>query len=211
MSRKFLLSLAAATIIVTGLASTAADARGFGGGGHSFGGGGHSLSGARLGGGRLGGHSGRMAALGRGGRGGRGGHPGGSHGHPGRFGHDHHHRWITPDGVWIDGGYDEVNGAPDVAPAVTPASGPCTCLTKTYTRTGLVIFADVCTKEAASAGVDGTAADTAPPPPAEGKSSETTPTTPIAPADGKAADASKAPTSQNYAGRTYADYLAANQ
>ena len=78
-------------------------------------------------------------------------------------------------------------------PAVA-ATGPCTCLTKTYTRDGLVVFADVCTNEAASARVDGTAADA----------------TEAPPVDGKAADASQAPTSSNYAGRTYKDFLAAN-
>ena len=35
--------------------------------------------------------------------------------------------------------------------APVASSGPCTCLTKTYTPDGLVMFADVCTKEAASA------------------------------------------------------------
>ena len=48
-------------------------------------------------------------------------------------------------------------------PVAAPVAGPCTCLTKTYTQEGLVVFADVCTKEAASARVDG--ADVTPPPP----------------------------------------------
>ena len=47
MSRKAILSLATATIIAVGLASTAADARGFGGGA----GGGHAASARSLGGG----------------------------------------------------------------------------------------------------------------------------------------------------------------
>jgi len=207
MSRKFVLSLATATILVAGLASTAADARGgFGGGGM---GGGRSFAAARLGGGNhfsaRSGHA-HLATLtgGRGGRGGNpgGGNPGGGHGHL-----HHHHHWIFRDGIWIDGGYvEEFDGVPDVA----AVPGPCTCLTKTYTPTGLVIFADVCTKEAASARVDGTTADVNPIPPAEGKASDATPTTPGAPADAKSADMTNVPTSPNYAGRTFADYLAAN-
>ena len=38
--------------------------------------------------------------------------------------------------------------------AVQP--GPCTCLTKNYTPEGMVVFQDLCTKEMASAPVDGT-------------------------------------------------------
>ena len=33
--------------------------------------------------------------------------------------------------------------------------GPCTCLTKGYTPEGMVVFKDQCTKEMASAPVDG--------------------------------------------------------
>ncbi len=84
-----------------------------------------------------------------------------------------------------------------MAPVATP--GPCTCLTKTYTQDGLVVFADVGTKEAASARVDGT--DVTPP----AKSSEVTPPAPPA----NVADASQAPTTTNYAGKTYQDFLAA--
>jgi len=207
MSRKFILSLATATIIVVGLASTAADARGgFGGGGM---GGGRSFAAGRLNGGgnHVSGRSVRThyATL----NSGRGGNPGGGRGgRPPRLGehHHHHHHWIFRDGIWIDGGYDEVDGVADV----TPVPGLCTCLTKTYTPDGLVIFADVCTKEAASARVDGTAADINPVPSAEGKASDATPTTPTTPADSKSADLTKVPTSPNYAGRTFADYLAAN-
>ncbi len=192
MSRKAILSLATATMIAAGLASTAADARGFGGGG----GGGHFASARSLGGGNhLGGRGnvGRLATLNPG-RGGRGGHPG----HGGLHGH-HHHR-IFRNGIWIDvDGYaDDYVDAPVVA---TP--GPCTCLTKTYTKDGLVVFADVCTKEAASARVDGTATG-AIDVPTDGKA------TPLsnAPVDNKAT--AQQPTSPNYAGRTYADFLAAN-
>jgi hypothetical protein len=101
------------------------------------------------------------------------------------------------DGVWIDadGAVDET---PDVAP-VAAAPGPCTCLTKGYTPAGLVVFADVCTKEAASARVDGNTSDATP-----------APTPSKAPVDNKASDATQAPTSSNYAGRTYKDFLAAN-
>lgn len=61
--------------------------------------------------------------------------------------HHHHHHWIFRGGHWmID---DIVEEASVGAPAAAP--GPCTCLTKTYTPAGLVVFADVCTKESASA------------------------------------------------------------
>ncbi|MGD0315326.1 MAG: hypothetical protein ABSB37_05130 [Xanthobacteraceae bacterium] len=192
MSRKAILSLATATIIAAGLASTAADARGFGGGS----GGGRVASARSLGGGNHlagRGNVGRLATLNPG-RGGRGGHPG----HGGLHGH-HHHR-IFRNGIWIDvDGYaDDYVDAPVVA---TP--GPCTCLTKTYTKDGLVVFADVCTKEAASARVDGTATG-AIEVPTDGKA------TPLsnAPVDNKAT--AQQPTSPNYAGRTYADFLGAN-
>ncbi len=77
----------------------------------------------------------------------------------------------------------------DVAP------GPCTCLTKNYTPTGLVVFADICTKESASAPVDNSTAD-----------ATQAPTTPPPAAQAPAATA----TPSNFAGRTYQDYLAAN-
>jgi hypothetical protein len=211
MSRKVIFSLAtAATLAVASLASGAAEARGFGGGGGGHFGGGH-FAGGRIGGGRVGGN--HFAARGNGplhpimnpGRGG--------HGHPGHFGNHwaghHHGHWVFRDGIWIDvGGYDGV-GEVDVAPApVAVGPGPCTCLTKNYTPDGLVVFADVCTKEAASARVDGASSDATPvPPPAPSKASDATM---VPAADGKLAEASQAPTSQNYAGRTYQDYLAAN-
>jgi hypothetical protein len=180
MSRKAILSLATVTIIAVGLASTAADARGFGGG---FGGG-HVASARSLGGGNQlagRGNVNRLATL-TPGRGGRGGHPG----HGGLHGH-HHHR-IFRNGIWIDvDGYAEDY----VEAPVVATSGPCTCLTKTYTKDGLVVFADVCTKEAASARIDGTATGAI-----------------DVPTDGKAV--AQQPTSPNYAGRTYADFLAAN-
>src|SRR3974390_3301037 len=164
MSRKFLFALATtATIAVSGLASSAANAHGFGGGGH-FGGG----------------HFGRMS-------GGFGHFGHSSFYRPGRWGHWNHwshwnhwnhwnhygyyHRWYWPGYRWYggDGGYQEspapiaaaVSGAPVSGPA---ASGPCTCLTKTYTQDGLVVFADLCTKESAAAPVNGRAADATPAP-----------------------------------------------
>jgi len=109
---------------------------------------------------------------------------------PGRFAwhNDHHKRWEFRDGRWIS--IDEVVAdapATDVtvadAPAVAPAATPtpCGCLTKTYTPDGLVVFSDICTNEQVNM-----------------------------PADGSAASATPLPTSPNYAGRTYQDYLAAH-
>ena len=191
MSRKIILSLAAATLAVATLSSQA-DARGFGGGG--------------FGGGRAfgGGHPAMASFTGHGGRTLTPIFPG--HGHPvmpgpfpGRPGfpghwvfhhHDHGH-WVLRFGRWI-----VVDDVVDEAPApVVAAPGPCTCLTKTYTPSGLVVFADVCTKESASAPVDGSA------------DASQVPTTPVA---ASAVPMSVVPTAPNYAGRTYEDYLAAN-
>ena len=198
MSRKVILSLAtAATIITAGLASSAADARGGGGGGgHSGGGGAHFASGGHVGGSHFSGSGGRGSRIASVRNPGRGGHPG--HGHPGHWAHWNHHHWVFRDGVWIDSdvGYEAVGET-----LVVAAPGPCTCLTKTYTSAGLVVFADVCTKEAASARVDGNVTDATPAP---------TPTPSNAPVDDKASDATQAPTSSNYAGRTFQDFLAAN-
>lgn len=210
MSRTIILSLAAAaTIAAASLASSSADARGFGGGGmgggRSFGGGhfanaGHMTTSRNVGRNRL--------ATNNTGRGGHPGHPG-KPGGRGHLAHHHHHHWIFRDGVWVDfdDGYDGYDGFAGELVA-TPTPGPCTCLTKTYTQDGLVVFADVCTKEAASAPVDGGAADVTPLPPAGPKTSNATPVPPV---DSKAADASQKPTSTNYAGRTYQDFLAATQ
>ncbi len=195
MSRKIILSLAAAILAVATFSSQA-DARGFGGGGfgggRAFGGGGGHMAMARFTG-----HGGRTLTpiLPRHPRmPGPFPHP---HPHPGTPGHwaFHHHdhghlvfrfgRWIVVDDV-----VDEAS-----APAVVIAPGPCTCLTKTYTPSGLVVFADVCTKESASASVD-TSAD-----------ASQVPTAPVA---ATAVPMSAVPTAPNYAGRTYEDYLAAN-
>ena len=59
--------------------------------------------------------------------------------------------------------------------------GPCTCLTKDYTPEGMVVFQDLCTKEMASA-----------------------------PADGSPAQAQAEPQPNNFAGRTYQDFLKSN-
>jgi hypothetical protein len=227
LSRKMIMSFAAATIAVASLASQAADARGFAG----FGGGGMARAG-NFGGGSFGGHF--ASFTGHGGRGlvpilPPGGHPiiprpipiphpiipipvhlptplplplptptptpG-----PGPGDHDHHHHhhchWGFVGGIWvvID---DVTNEVVEALPEDGPAPGPCTCLTKTYTPSGLVVFADVCTKESASASVYG------------GASAQATqvPTTPVA---ATAVPMSVVPTTPDYAGRTYEDYLAAN-
>ena len=205
MSRKLILSLAtAATVAVASLSSGSADARGFAGGG-GFGGG------RGFGGGAM------MARLPGGGHGGNGGgccntikpiFPGGGggghpilpgpfpHGHPGWVFHPHDHgHWVFRFGRWlvVDDVIDEAP-ATVIAPAATPA--PCSCLTKNYTPSGLVVFADICTKESASAPVDGSAAD-----------ASQAPTTPVA---ASAVPMTVVPTTPNYAGKTYDDYLAAN-
>ncbi|MGA7790540.1 MAG: hypothetical protein WCA56_20525, partial [Xanthobacteraceae bacterium] len=120
------------------------------------------------------------------------------HGHPGFPGHwaFHHHdhgHWVLRFGHWIV--VDDVADEVPVAPAVVATPGPCTCLTKSYTPSGLVVFADVCTKESASAPVNDAADATQ------------VPTTPVA---ATAVPMSVVPTNPNYAGRTYDDYLAAN-
>jgi hypothetical protein len=212
MSRKAILALAAAaTVAVAGLASNSSYARGFVGGhafggGHGFGGGGRSF--ARVG---------RAGPVGRGpiGRLRVGGDPGGrihpivpgrppGHHPPIIVGwHPHHHwHWVFRFGRWVD--VDDViaDTVVDAAPAVvsTPAPvsvpGPCTCLTKTYTPTGLVVFADVCTKESASAPATDDTAD-----------ASQAPTTSV---PATATPMSQVPTTPNYAGRTFEDYLAAN-
>lgn len=115
--------------------------------------------------------------------------------------HEHHRHWAFRNGIWVEVD-DVVADTVDVAPAVVP--GPCTCLTKNYTPTGLVVFVDICTKESASAPVDSTAdatlAPTTPPPVTQA------PTTPPPTAQAPATTA----TPLNFAGRTYQDYLAAN-
>jgi hypothetical protein len=215
MSRKVIFSLvAAATLAASSFAADSTYARGFGGG--HFGGG--HFGGGHFGGARLarGGHY-----FGHGGGGtlipilnpGRPGHghpwwPG--HGHPGFpgwvFNHHHHGHWVFRDGGWIF--IDDV--VVDAGPAAVATPDLCTCLTKTYTPNGLVVFSDVCTKEAASAPVDGSADATqvpttgaTPAPTSNATPGPTSSTT-------QGSTVAQVPTSPNYAGRTYADYLAAN-
>lgn len=107
--------------------------------------------------------------------GGQGGHPNihirvsHPHTHWHHYARWHRHIWVRPVGY--------------VTPVVETAlqRGPCTCLSKTYTPEGMVVFQDLCTKEMASAPVDGTADQ---------------------------ASAVQAPAS--YAGQTYQDYLKAH-
>jgi hypothetical protein len=179
MSRKLILTLAAAaTISVATFASSSSHARGFGGGGH-------------VGSSRVAGNGGRTLTPilnpGRPGRPGRPNHPG-FPGRPGQWAFHHHGHWIFRGGRWL-----VIDQVADETPDVVPAPAPCTCLTKNYTPDGLVVFADICTKEAASARIDGSAANAT-----------------QVPAEGKSGDATQAPTSPNYAGLTYQDYLAAN-
>ena len=123
------------------------------------------------------------------------------------------------DGRWIIG--PVAGEVSDVAPVSAAAPGPCTCLTKTYTQAGLVVFADTCTKEAASAVVGGAASDATSAAPADSKSNDAAPlaqaadatpsargvdTAPVAPV----AEATQAPTTPNYAGLTYQDFLKAS-
>jgi hypothetical protein len=201
MSRKILFTLAtAATIAAAALSTSAADAHGFGGGGFGgghFGGGGFARSsgfgGSHIGGTHFGGN--RFAGTHFGGRGIGRGYPGRGWGRWAGW----HHRWYWRDGRWFYGDYG-VDGGVDAAVAPVTTPGPCTCLTKTYTQDGLVVFADVCTKEAASAPVGGTEVTPL------AKTSEATPPAPPT----NVAEASQAPTTTNYAGKTYQDFLAAN-
>ncbi len=103
----------------------------------------------------------------------------------------HHHHWVFRGGRWI-----VLDGEDIVEAPATAVPGPCTCLTKTYTPEGLVVFADVCTKESASAPVEGDTADAAKAPTSDVPAKQT----PMA----------QVPTKPNYAGRSYDDYLAAN-
>ena len=96
------------------------------------------------------------------------------HGH-GYHGYKHHHAHL-----YIKRYY----GRTYVRPIryVVPVAGPCTCLTKDYTPEGQVVFKDLCTKEMASA-----------------------------PVDGAPAQASEVQAPTNFAGKTYQDYQAAQK
>ncbi|MGH6670421.1 MAG: hypothetical protein ACRECV_00410 [Xanthobacteraceae bacterium] len=194
MSRKVIITLAAAaTVAVASLASTTSYARGFGGL-HGAGGGAAFARGGGL----------RLARNARGGAGRihpilpvtprRPGRPGipiivGEHHH-----HHHHMHWVFRGGHWLE--IDDVIEESPVVAAPVSVPGPCTCLTKTYTATGLVVFADVCTKESASA-------------PAADDLSDAS-QAPTSPVPAKATPISQVPTTPNYAGRTYQEYLASN-
>jgi hypothetical protein len=98
------------------------------------------------------------------------------------------HNWRRPGWNWhphyhriFVGGRWIVREVGYVEPVAVVAPGPCTCLTKEYTPDGTVVFKDLCTKEMAAAPVAGPE-----------KTSEAAP-------------------SSNFAGKTYQDYLAANQ
>ncbi|MSO68358.1 MAG: hypothetical protein EXQ82_11320 [Pseudolabrys sp.] len=100
--------------------------------------------------------------------------PYGNGNHPGYHGHRHHHAHIY---------FKRYYGRTYVRPVryAVPVAGPCTCLTKDYTPEGTVVFKDLCTKEMASA-----------------------------PVDGAPAQASEVQAPTNFAGKTYQDYQAAN-
>jgi hypothetical protein len=195
ISRKVIIALAAAAALAAPLlGSSASYARGFGfaGGGMHFAarggmGGGHAVFAHRV----TGTHFTRVGRVGR-------IHPifPRNPRHPIWISHlHHHHHWIMRAGQWVD--VDDAAIA-DVTPAPTAAvtPGPCTCLTKTYTPAGLVVFADICTKESASAPAADDAAD-----------ASQAPSTPV---PAKATPIAEVPTAPNYAGKTYDDYLAAN-
>jgi len=118
----------------------------------------------------LSGQADAMVLRGGGGNPGHPGHPG----HPGGYPHFPHHihfRYVH-DRLYVRPvGY--------AVRAVEP--GPCTCLTKNYTPEGMVVFQDLCTKEMASAPVDGSTDH---------------------------AEIENQP--NNFAGRTYQDFLKAN-
>lgn len=88
------------------------------------------------------------AHSGGGGHGGHGGgHPGGHWGH---WGHYHHYVHF----------HDRIYVRPVTYAVRSSTPGPCTCLTKTYTPEGRVVFQDLCTKEMASAPADGSSDQT---------------------------------------------------
>jgi hypothetical protein len=140
------------------LASSSAEARGFGGG-FSRGGGMHVGGGMRMGGGHIGGirriGGGPRFIVNRGPR--FVGHR--PHFRPNwcRLTHrcgPHIVRWHRP---WVYGVGAVAATTYAVAPAVAAAPS-CTCLKKEYTPDNLVVFSDVCTKEVASAPIGNTQA-----------------------------------------------------
>jgi hypothetical protein len=224
MSRKLVLTLAtAAALAVSALATSAADAHGFGGGGGRGGfGGGHASFGgghggfrgghASFGGGHGGFGGGRGFGGGHGGFG--GGHEFGHHELGHNFGHGqhwahwhwpHHEHWFWRDGRWVySEGYDSGYTEP-VAAVTTPVSAPgsCSCLTKSYTQDGMVVFADLCTKESAAASAENRTSYAAPEAPQESSA-------PPRAVEDKVSEATPTQTPSNFAGRTYKDFLLAN-
>jgi hypothetical protein len=91
--------------------------------------------------------------------------------HGPRFHHDH----IVVRRIYERGYVRPVGFSTPVAESL------CNCLTKTYTPEGAVVFKDLCTKEMASA-----------------------------PVDGAPAQSGEVQAPNNFAGKTYQDYLAAN-
>jgi hypothetical protein len=67
--------------------------------------------------------------------------------------HRHHHHGYRPYAYGV--GTAAVAAPAYAAVAPKPAAGPCTCLTKEYTADKLVVFKDLCTKEAAAAPLGG--------------------------------------------------------
>jgi hypothetical protein len=118
-----------------------------------------------------------------------GGHGGNGHNIPNSHPHPHPYSHPHPHPNWHPNWHPQVHFRPvyergyvrTVGVAAPVAEGLCTCLTKGYTPDGLVVFKDLCTKEMASAPVNG----------APGQASE-----------------NQSPS--NFAGKTYQDYLAAN-
>jgi len=104
------------------------------------------------------------------GGGGNPGHPG----HPGGYPHFPHH-------IHFRYAHDRLFVRPIGYAVRAVEPGPCTCLTKSYTPEGMVVFQDLCTKEVASAPVEGSTDH---------------------------AEIENQP--NNFAGRTYQDYLKAN-
>ncbi|HLH10626.1 MAG TPA: hypothetical protein VKV77_01965 [Methylovirgula sp.] len=217
MSRKLVLSLAAAAVVAGSIHSDEAFARSFGRGGLGHGGA-HFVGATRMVGS---GHYGHLSHF----------HPHpipilypGKPGHPHHPGHPthppswvwwhhHHHHWVFRGGRWIiidDVAVVDTPVAVATPVASTPAPGLCSCLTKTYTPTGLVVFADVCTKEAAEVQVGDPMADAAPTSGAAAANADPQQASGETTGPGPVLNATQVPTAPNYAGRTFADYLAAN-
>lgn len=154
MSRKFILGLAAvATLASTVILSAAASAAPHGHGGH----GGHGA----------GGHAHVRPPL---------------HRLPPRIVHrPHRHGHIVVRPIYERTYVRPVSYVRSVGIAAPVAESLCNCLTKSYTPEGVVVFKDLCTKEMASA-----------------------------PVEGVPAQASEVQSPNNFAGKTFQDFQAAN-